>query len=547
MNKIFSRRMLATVLVLLSLLAVAAPAFAAVQLYTTQSVTVRSGPGTGYSSLGTLNKGEVVTKTGSNGAWTVISFNGKKGYVQTTYLKTYTASDDDEIVIIDNTSGSGRSTVYATGTVNVRSGPGTGYAKLGQLNKGDAIQKVGTTGSWTIVDWATGTAYISSSYLTTSGSSGSTGGTSSGTMVATANVNVRSGPGTNYSVVGWLTKGTTVTRTGTSGNWTRVNYNGLTAYVYSSYLSVYSGSSSGQTVIYARYETEVRTGPGSSNRIIGYLDPGQSVVYLSTTGSWYKVQYGANIGYVYGPDMRNTSSDVSSSSGYVYATTSARVYEGPGTSYSTLGYLYTGESARRTGTAGSTWTRITYDGQTGYVRTSQVTTVTGNGSYGMSTLNKWGYAVYSKVYCYSVPIASSSYRLGYLDKNEAVWCLEGNSYWTKVLVDDDIMYVQANELGVGSGKTSSSSGGGSTAYKTGTRLYVIKITGAPTYSNTAGDPFRANGELTDYGSIEYRTALTVKFQVNNMVCVTWVDDRDPSTHKTFTAYVDVGRVSTTRP
>lgn len=54
----------------------------------------------------------------------------------------------------------------------------------------------------------------------------------------TESVNVRSGPGTSYSSLGRLAKNTAVTRTGVGSNgWSRVSYNGQTAYISSSYLT----------------------------------------------------------------------------------------------------------------------------------------------------------------------------------------------------------------------------------------------------------------------------------------------------------------------
>ncbi len=54
----------------------------------------------------------------------------------------------------------------------------------------------------------------------------------------TESVNVRSGPGTSYSSLGRLAKNTAITRTGIGSNgWSRVSYNGQTAYISSSYLT----------------------------------------------------------------------------------------------------------------------------------------------------------------------------------------------------------------------------------------------------------------------------------------------------------------------
>ena len=57
------------------------------------------------------------------------------------------------------------------------------------------------------------------------------------TRYATTSVNVRSGPGTKYSIVGGLNRGDMVKRTGESGKWIRVVYNGIEGYVYGKYLS----------------------------------------------------------------------------------------------------------------------------------------------------------------------------------------------------------------------------------------------------------------------------------------------------------------------
>lgn len=63
--------------------------------------------------------------------------------------------------------------VYATSQVNIRSGPGVDYGKVGSLGRGDGITRTGIgTGDyskWSRVEFSDGTiAYIASSYLSTS-------------------------------------------------------------------------------------------------------------------------------------------------------------------------------------------------------------------------------------------------------------------------------------------------------------------------------------------------------------------------------------------
>ena len=56
------------------------------------TLNVRSGPGTGYDRLGSLNDGAVVDITGVDSGWYKISFNGSTGYVSGDYLAPCTDS-----------------------------------------------------------------------------------------------------------------------------------------------------------------------------------------------------------------------------------------------------------------------------------------------------------------------------------------------------------------------------------------------------------------------------------------------------------------------
>jgi hypothetical protein len=70
-----------------------------------------------------------------------------------------------------------------------------------------------------------------------SNSSNSGSSTSTSTLTITGNtVNVRSGPGTNYSVVASVSKGDKVTLLGTEGDWYKVQVGNVTGYV-ASYLA----------------------------------------------------------------------------------------------------------------------------------------------------------------------------------------------------------------------------------------------------------------------------------------------------------------------
>ena len=133
--------------------------------YATDAVNVRSGPGTSYTVLGYLSRGEKVTITGtvSNG-WTQIQLPGNRlGYVSSAYLSASYPSGGCVIV-----TPSGDRYKVNTGALNVRSGPSTSYSVLGTVGQGQPLSCVGTSGNWTKIIWGSGYAYVYTSYLTSS-------------------------------------------------------------------------------------------------------------------------------------------------------------------------------------------------------------------------------------------------------------------------------------------------------------------------------------------------------------------------------------------
>lgn len=120
------------------------------------------------------------------------------------------------------------------------------------------------------------------------------------TRYATTSVNVRSGPGTKYSVVGGLNRGDMVKRTGESGKWTRVAYNGIEGYVYGKYLSDTDLST---LPLYPILKTvKVRSSLGRKYKIIGKIKKGDMKPVKSITTvngkEWLEVFCDGKWGYV---------------------------------------------------------------------------------------------------------------------------------------------------------------------------------------------------------------------------------------------------------
>lgn len=125
----------------------------------------------------------------------------------------------------------------AGGKLNVRASASTKSSILGTLNNGDKVKVVDVKDGWAkiITDKYTN-AYVSTRYLVAE-SSGSTSTIGSKTVIARV-LNVRSGAGTSFSIVGKLSRNTKVevVEYVANGTWAKINYNGGTAYVSNRYL-----------------------------------------------------------------------------------------------------------------------------------------------------------------------------------------------------------------------------------------------------------------------------------------------------------------------
>ena len=203
-------------------------------------------------------------------------------------------------------------------SLNFRSGPSTSHSIIGSLQKGQQVEYISESGSWAKVKYNGVTGYVHGDYLTKSTSTGIS--TSQGTtqyVNSTSGLNVRSGAGTTYSKLGTLEYKEKVTVLSTSNGWAKINYNGQTGYVSSSYLqttvpggttSENNNSSTTTTVKYVNATSglNVRSGAGTSYSKIGSLDYKEKVTVLSTSNGWAKINYKGQVGYVSSSYLQST-------------------------------------------------------------------------------------------------------------------------------------------------------------------------------------------------------------------------------------------------
>lgn len=393
---------------------------------TATQLNVRSGAGTGYAKIGSLTKGKTFTVTGtakdsSGVTWYRLNYNSKNGYVSSKYVNIKQNT-------VTPVSGMQGTVNTAKDPLIIRSGPGTGYSKLGTLAKGKTFSISGKVQDgnglwWYQFSFNGKTGYASSAYVkTTTTSSGVTEVSGMTGTVATKSspLIIRSGPGTSYSKLGTLAKGKTFAVTGKAQDgagtwWYQFSFNGKNGYASSVYVTVKETAPAPDptpgdtpaptkgTVATQKDPLIIRSGPAKSYAKIGSIPKGKTFDILqiaqdSSGGVWYKLTYNGKTGYVSasyvtasgdGTENPGTGTDPSAPAQPVTfqmgtvktSSTGLNVRSGPGTNYSKLTVLAKGSMVTITGSAkasnGKLWYTYQYSSsKAGYICSDYVTVKT---------------------------------------------------------------------------------------------------------------------------------------------------------------------------
>ena len=275
-------------------------------------LNIRSGKGTDTSIIGGLTQGSVVTILDNSDAnWVKIrTAGGIEGYVAREYLTG--AETPSEPTTPETPSETTTATVNAD-VLNVRSGKGTDTSIIGTLQNGEIVTVLDNSDvGWVKIKTASGLeGYVAREYLTgtETPSEPTTPETPSETTTATVNadvLNVRSGKGTDTSIVGTIRNGETVTVLDNSdATWVKIKTSsGLEGYVHRDYLNFGSNAGGGSsTVKYAQVTADVlnvRSGMGTEYSKIGSVSYGEIVEVLDDSNAgWAKIKTSSGLeGYV---------------------------------------------------------------------------------------------------------------------------------------------------------------------------------------------------------------------------------------------------------
>ncbi|WP_242216814.1 C40 family peptidase [Bacillus cereus group sp. BfR-BA-01380] len=215
------------------------------------SLRVRTGPSTSHTQLGSVQKGQVVQVIGEVQDWFKINYGGQNAYVSKDYV---TKGGSDTNVAQNNnnvTVQTGGTYVVNATSLRVRTGPATYHSIIGGVLNGQTLNVIGAENGWFKVKHNGTTGYVSSEFVkfvkggtstsnppANNNNNNETSSQGSGEYYVNASaLNVRSGAGMDYSVIGALPQRQKVQVVSESYGWSKINYNGRTGYVGTRFLS----------------------------------------------------------------------------------------------------------------------------------------------------------------------------------------------------------------------------------------------------------------------------------------------------------------------
>lgn len=188
----------------------------------------------------------------------------------------------------------------------------------------------------------------------------------------TDGVNVRSGPGTGYRVLGQLTFNDPISVISKyNSTWSKISYKGKTAYVSNSWIASQPNVQEYYTVNTGGANLNVRSGPGTSYGILFKKSGGSIAAMLNKTNSkWYRIWGGGSrVGYVSAAYLEPLPA-------YSVQTEGVKLYlrTGPGSAYKKIRTLTNYEILYAVNVESSRWFAVAYaDGKIGYVNAKYLT------------------------------------------------------------------------------------------------------------------------------------------------------------------------------
>ena len=209
---------------------IATPAFASAQVITTTTINMRNGPGMSYSIVDVIPNDTMLQVLNQVGSWYEVRYNDASGYISKNYVRSAVSQ------------GTASSNVLITAMINMRSGPGSSYPKVTTVPKGVIVPLLEQDGAWCKILYNTSEGYVSSVYASPTSEEPTDTSVSGMNVKALAMVNVRTSSSSTSPRCGVMYPGDIAERKSEINGWTEINYNGVSGFVPSSYLTTTNDS-----------------------------------------------------------------------------------------------------------------------------------------------------------------------------------------------------------------------------------------------------------------------------------------------------------------
>ena len=347
-------------------------------------LNMRSGAATWYSRLLMIPAGATLEAYESSAGWLRVKYKGTEGWVSAGLARKVATVDQATLP----------ETHEVLRNLKLRSGAGTTYKETQALGRGAKVALRQVRGTWSQVQAGKHAGWISSADMKKIGSITPQASKppvakpapTKPTHQATANLNMRSGPGTNTKIVKVLRNGTDVIELKRQGTWSQVKVGNSTGWVSNRYLSVVKAGAAPakpkptakpkpsakpkppviQSVNKSTYQTKSKvvarkSANAKSASVVGIAAKKQ-VVVDAKSGSWLRVRYAGKTGWVPAKQLAVYKAPAK------VKTTTARLNLRTGTSTSTRSLLVIPKGKKVTVKATrSGWTQTSYAGKTGWV------------------------------------------------------------------------------------------------------------------------------------------------------------------------------------
>ena len=263
--------------------------------------------------------------------------------------------------------------VNCRNSANVRAAATSDSKKLGEASRGNTYQLLAVEGDWYKIQYKKDqVGFVYKKYVQV-GKKGEAPKKDTVTVTNAPNgVNIRAKAKSSGKVLGVAYNGETFESKGKSGKWTKVAYNGGTAYIYTSYLTLTKGTTPKTSTKMYVVNTEtlnIRGKSSSSSTIVGTLQKGDEVNVIGSSGKWTQITYGDGTAWVssaYVSKFKSEADVVGKTGTIVNASTKVNIRSKASSSSKKLGTTVNGKTFTVKGISGR-WVKVEYNGGSAYI------------------------------------------------------------------------------------------------------------------------------------------------------------------------------------